>query len=209
MRCGMKKIIVGLLITLFAISAYAGEKLKASDIFNVEAMKKGYSAKIVTTTIMGGIKNVSVSKQYIADENMRIENEEEKTGQIIREEGTYFINHTKKSYFFMPESGMFEGGEVENDKEEQGVMPDVNDIYESAGKEKFAGVMCNKYKMISTEEMAGDVYIYIDPAKKMCVGSSIKSQGFESKSEWYDVKFGLDKSVFELPKGYKKSQIME
>ncbi len=204
----MKKIVLGLIMILFCTSILAGEKIKASEVFNFDAYKKGFSAKIISTSIMAGTKTVTTVRQYVNEDNMRIDNETEKTTQIMKNEGTYFINHASKTYFFMKEGNEETAGILENSPEEQNPLPDVNEIFEKAGTEKFAGVMCDRYKINDSGEMGGTAYIYIDPTKKMTVGSAMKGQGFEMKSEWFEIKFGVDKSVFDIPKGYKKTESM-
>ena len=88
-------------------------------------------------------------------------------------------------------------------------MPKEDEIYEKAGKEKFAGIMCDKYK-VAVKDGNSSYYIYVDPSLKMIIGVKINSNGVESVTEISNIKIGVvDKNKFEIPKGYSKAAGIE
>jgi hypothetical protein len=86
-----------------------------------------------------------------------------------------------------------------------------DEMLEKVGTAVFAGVKCDKYKVIDIEEddddeeeMEGESFMYIDPSKKMFVGMEMKMGPYSMKMEYTDIKPGVDKSVFKPLSGYKK-----
>jgi len=193
-------------------AAFAGEKVKMSSIIGTEKMKNGFSATVKTTSDM---PMMPVQEPYTVytdgDGNSRTDMKDNTT-LFIEENGKdmmYSYDKKKKTYTVMSlddMSGMTGGmGSMETpgDLEE-------DEMLEKVGTGVFAGVKCDKYKVIEIEEdgdeeeMEGESFIYIDPAKKMFVGTEMKMGPYTMKMEYTNIKYNVDKSVFKPLSGYKK-----
>lgn len=103
--------------------------------------------------------------------------------------------------------GMGESMKAPADLEEE-------EMLEKVGTATFAGVKCDKYRVLDLEEdgdddeeeMEGESFIYIDPARKMFLGTEMKMGPYTMKMEYTDIKTGVDKSVFKPLNGYKKTE---
>jgi hypothetical protein len=206
----MRKILV-LIVAALSVQLFCGEKVKMSDIIDGDMFKKGYSATVKTTSDM---PMMPVQKPYTvytdSDGNSRTETEDN-VSLYIEEKGKNMVyNYDKKSktYTVMSLDDM-PGGEMANPDDF-----DEEELVEKAGSATFAGVKCDRYKVImeetsggnDEEEMQGESYIYIDPAKKMMVGMEMKMGPYTMKMEYTNIKYGVDKAMFKPLTGYKKTE---
>ncbi|MDY0018343.1 MAG: hypothetical protein RBS89_10955 [Candidatus Delongbacteria bacterium] len=210
----MKRTAIILCIAIMT-AALAGEKVKMSSVVGGEIFKNGFSAVVKTTSDMPMMPVQEPYTIYTDGEGNSRTDMKDNVSLFIEENGKDMIyNYDKKTktYSVMSlddMSGMMGGmGSMETpgDMEE-------DEMLEKVGTAVFAGVKCDKYKVIEIEdgddedeeeEMEGESYIYIDPAKKMFVGTEMKMGPYTMKMEYTDIKPGVDKSVFKPLSGYKK-----
>jgi len=193
----MKKIALLLLFILLISTLSGAERVKASQILNFANYQKGFSATFKSTTVIGKNKMVNLMQAYIEGKNARMEGEKQTT--IIKDGQIYYMNNKKKKYIVMKQ------GEMGAEEPKTGV-PREDEIYEKAGKEKFAGKMCDKYKVVIKESENSSYYIYVDSELKMITGVKVNNNGMEFITEITDIKIGkIDKSKFEIPNGYQKA----
>ncbi len=206
----MKKTTALILLSAI-IMLTAAEKIKMSSVLGSDYFKKGYSATIKTTS---DIPMMPVQKPYTVytdgEGNSRTETEET-VSLYIEEKGknmVYSYDKSSKTYTVMSLDDM-PGGDM--------ARPDdigEEELVEKAGSATFAGVKCDRYKVImeetsdgdDEEEMQGESYIYIDPAKKMMVGMEMKMGPYTMKMEYTNIKQGVDKALFKPLTGYKKTE---
>jgi hypothetical protein len=196
---------------VLAIMLCAGQKVKMSSVISPDFFKKGFSATVKTTSDMPMMPAQEPYTVYTDGEGNTRTDMKDNISIYVEEKGKNMIyNYEKKTKtytVFSPDdmSGMMEGmGGVEK----PGV--DEEETVEKVGSEMFAGVKCDKYKVImeksedDEEEMQGESFVYIDPVKKMFVGMSMQMGPYTMKMEYTDIKQGVDKSVFKPLTGYKK-----
>ncbi|MFA7123970.1 MAG: hypothetical protein WC212_08025 [Candidatus Delongbacteria bacterium] len=194
-------------------AAFAGEKVKMSSVVGGEIFKNGFSAVVKTTSDMPMMPVQEPYTIYTDGEGNSRTDMKDNISIFVEENGKdmmYNFDKKTKTYTAMSMSDMDEmmGGmgsmEAPGDIEE-------DEMLEKVGTAVFAGVKCDKYKVIDIEEddddeeeMEGESFMYIDPAKKMFVGMEMKMGPYSMKMEYTDIKPGVDKSVFKPLSGYKK-----
>jgi hypothetical protein len=211
----MKKITVLLCLSI-AFMLTAGDKVKMSSVVGGEIFKNGFSATVKTTS---DIPMMPVQKPYTiytdGSGNSRTDMEDKIT-IFVEEDGDYMMynfDKSSKSYTVMSMSDM---GDMMGDMGSMETPGDFeeDEMLEKIGTEMFAGIKCDKYKIIDIEEsddeedeegMEGESYMYVDPAKKMFVGVEMKMGPYSMKMEYTDIKSGVDKSIFKPLTGYKKA----
>ncbi len=202
------------IILCLAIAALltAGEKVKMSSVVGADYFGKGFSATVKTTSDM---PMMPVQEPYTiytdGDGNSRTDMKD-MISLYIEENGkdmVYSYDKKKKTYtvFSLDDMQGMPGMEAPGDIEEE-------EMLEKVGTATFAGVKCDKYKVIDIEdgddedeeEMEGESFMYIDPVKKMFVGMEMKMGPYTMKMEYTNIKTGVDKSVFKPLDGYKKTE---
>ncbi|MDD4205608.1 MAG: hypothetical protein PHH55_05990 [Candidatus Delongbacteria bacterium] len=194
-------------------AAFAGEKVKMSSVVGGEIFKNGFSAVVKTTSDMPMMPVQEPYTIYTDGEGNSRTDMKDNISIFVEENGKdmmYNFDKKTKTYTAMSMSDMDEmmGGmgsmEAPGDIEE-------DEMLEKVGTAVFAGVKCDKYKVIDIEEddddeeeMEGESFMYIDPSKKMFVGMEMKMGPYSMKMEYTDIKPGVDKSVFKPLSGYKK-----
>lgn len=192
----MKKIVAVILFVMVMATLSGAEMVKASQILSFDNYQKGFSATFKSTTVIGKNRMVNLMQSYIYGKNARIEAENQTT--IVKDGQIYYLNDKKKKYMAM------KAGEMGAEEPKTG-MPKEDEIYEKAGKEKFAGIICDKYK-VAVKDGNSSYYIYVDPSLKMIIGVKININDIESVTEISNIKIGaVDKNKFEIPKGYSKA----
>nr|HXK50399.1 hypothetical protein [Clostridiales bacterium] len=165
------------IILCLAIAALltAGEKVKMSSVVGADYFGKGFSATVKTTSDM---PMMPVQEPYTiytdGDGNSRTDMKD-MISLYIEENGkdmVYSYDKKKKTYtvFSLDDMQGMPGMEAPGDIEEE-------EMLEKVGTATFAGVKCDKYKVIDIEdgddedeeEMEGESFMYIDPVKKMFV----------------------------------------
>jgi len=209
----MKKITMLLCLTI-ALMLTAGEKVKMSSVVGGDIFKNGFSAKVKTTS---DVPMMPVQEPYTiytdGDGNSRTDMKDN-ISIFVEENGKdmiYSYDNKTKTYTVMSLDDMSGMGSMETpgDIEE-------DEMLEKVGSEMFAGLKCDKYRVIDIEdeddedeeEMEGESFMYIDHAKKMFVGMEMKMGPYSMKMEYTDIKPGVDKSVFKPLSGYKKVEGM-
>ena len=134
----MKKTVLLILFVMVMATLSGAEMVKASQILSFNNYQKGFSATFKSTTVIGKNRMVNLMQTYIYGKNARIEAENQTT--IVKDGQIYYLNDKKKKYMVM------KSGEMGAEEPKTG-MPKEDEIYEKAGKEKFAGIMCDKYKV--------------------------------------------------------------
>ncbi|MGD9707733.1 MAG: hypothetical protein AB7V07_08750, partial [Candidatus Delongbacteria bacterium] len=194
-------------------AAFAGEKVKMSSVVGGEIFKNGFSAVVKTTSDMPMMPVQEPYTIYTDGEGNSRTDMKDNISIFVEENGKdmmYNFDKKTKTYTAVSMSDMDEmmGGmgsmEAPGDIEE-------DEMLEKVGTAVFAGVKCDKYKVIDIEEddddeeeMEGESFMYIDPSKKMFVGMEMKMGPYSMKMEYTDIKPGVDKSVFKPLSGYKK-----
>ncbi len=197
----MKKTVLLILFVMVMATLSGADMVKASQILSFNNYQKGFSATFKSTTVIGKNRMVNLMQTYIYGKNARIEAENQTT--IVKDGQIYYLNDKKKKYLVM------KSGEMGAEEPKTG-MPKEDEIYEKAGKEKFAGIECDKYKVVVKDSKINSYYIYVDPSLRMIIGVKINSNGVESVTEISNIKIGaVDKNKFEIPKGYSKAAGIE
>jgi hypothetical protein len=196
----MKKLLVTLCLA-FSIMLMAGEKVKLSSVVSGDVWMKGFSAVVKTS---GNIPMMPVMEPYTiytdGDGNSRTDMKDAITLYVTEGKKQVVYNFIKasKTYTVMSLSDMPGGEEQKPDFDEE-------ELVEKVGSATFAGVKCDKYKVLAQEdEMEGESFMYIDPAKKVFAGMEMKMGEYTMKMEYTDIKFGVDKAMFKPLAGYKK-----
>lgn len=203
----MKKIAIVLFLTAVFMLA-AGEKVKMSSVIGGEIFNNGFSATVKTTS---DIPMMPAQEPYTVytdgDGNSRTDMKDMVSIYVEENGKDMMYNYDKKTktYTVMSFDDMPGNMEAPGDLDEE-------EMLEKVGTATFAGVKCDKYRVIDMEEddeededdMEGESYMYIDPAKKMFVGMEMKMGPYSMKMEYTDIKPGVDKSVFKPLSGYKK-----
>jgi hypothetical protein len=90
-----------------------------------------------------------------------------------------------------------------------------NTSYQKLGKETYRGRNTDKYRVVVNAASAGNVsvsetLIWIDEALKMPVATETKSaDGTRVLTELADISLDVDKSIFQIPKDYRKVTFLE
>ncbi len=213
----MKKTIVLLCLTT-AFMLAAGDKVKMSSVVGGEIFKNGFSATVKTTSDIPMMPTQEPYTIYTDGDGNSRTDMKNNISIFVEENGKdmiYNYDNKTKTYTVMTmddmsgmmgDMGSMEApGDIEEDE-----------MLEKVGSEMFAGVKCDKYKVIDIEddddedeeEMDGESFMYIDPAKKMFVGMGMKMGPYTMKMEYTNIKAGVDKSVFKPLSGYKKVEGM-
>ena len=183
----MKKIVLLILFVIIMATLSGADMVKASQILNFNNYQKGFSATFKSTTVIGKNRMVNLMQTYIYGKNARIEAENQTT--IVKDGQIYYLNDKKKKYLVM------KSGEIGAEEPKTG-MPKEDEIYEKAGKEKFAEIECDKYKVVVKDSNINSYDIYVDPSLRMIIGVKINSNGVESVTEISNIKIGaVDKKV--------------
>jgi hypothetical protein len=201
----MKKLIMAVLTVTILLTA--GEKVKMSTVLSGDYFSKGFSADVKMTSDMPMMPVMEPYKIYTdGDGNSRTEMKDN-ISLYIEEKGKDMIyNYDKKSktYTVMSLDDMPGGMQKPDEFEEE-------ELVEKAGSAMFAGVKCDRYKIIiddkdksADEEMQGESYIFVDPVKKIVRGMETKMGEYSMKMEYSNIKQGVDKSMFKPLQGYKK-----
>jgi outer membrane lipoprotein-sorting protein len=200
----MKKILA-ILILAVAFMLAAGEKVKMSSVIGGEIFKNGFSATVKTTS---DIPMMPVQEPYTiytdGGGNSRTDMKDNISIYVEENGKDMMYNYDKKTKTYTVMS--FDG--MPGNMEAPGGL-DEEEMLEKIGTATFAGVKCDKYRVIDMEEddeeeMEAESYMYIDPAKKMFVGMEMKTGPYTMKMEYTNIKPGVDKSVFKQLPGYKK-----
>jgi len=196
------------LLLLSASMLFGGEKVKISSVVTGDLWSNGFSATIKTTSNFPGMPVTEPYKMYTDDNgNNRIDTKDKIT--IYRNDDgldkVYSYDKISKTYSVLSMSDMY-GGNEDSEGTDKPAEFDKEELVEKAGSEMFAGVKCDKYKMNREEgeESEGEQYLFINPAKKVFTGMEIKTGDFYMRTEFTDIKFNVDKSLFKPLSGYKK-----
>ena len=159
------------------------------------ALAVDYSTDSVTR-----IKNMSerVSKMYFSGDKWRIESQEKAIKSII-----IYRKDKKVSWVIMPDKKMYMENPIKTD-ELVGRTADKfpgEVVRKHLGKEKVAGLICDKYLITYKTNKSQSMYFWISgdlPVKSAAVDGSWSS-------ELRNIKMGRQPAaLFELPRGYKK-----
>ena len=214
----MKKITVLLCLTI-AFMLTAGEKVKISTVVGADIFKNGFSATVTTTSDIPMMPVQEPFTIYTDGEGNNRTDTKDKISIFVQEDGNdmmYNYDKKAKTYTVISMSDM-DGMMGDMDSMEAPGDFEEDEMLEKIGSEMFAGVKCDKYKIIGVEEsddeedgeeMEGESYMYVDPAKKMFVGVEVKMGTYTMKMEYSNIKPGVDKSVFKPLSGYKKVEGM-
>ncbi len=128
---------------------------------------------------------------------------------LLRSDKLYYVDHQKKVYWEMPESGN-SGGEPGylSELTRNFFRGEEHREFDEIGREN--GLI--EYKVRDTDQSAGEIVIYVDAASGVMVRQEFTAKGGDNNSEppilsVYEVKnlkMDVDDSVFDIPQGYKK-----
>lgn len=213
----MKKITVLLCLSI-AFMLTAGDKVKMSSVFGGEIFKNGFSATVTTTSDIPMMPVQEPYTIYTDGEGNNRTDTKDKISIFVEEDGNdmmYNYDKKAKTYTVISMSDM-DGMMGDMDSMEAPGDFEEDEMLEKVGSEMFAGVKCDKYKIIDIEEgddddedeMEGESFMYVDPEKKVFVGTEMKMGPYTMKMEYSNIKPGVDKSVFKPLSGYKKVEGM-
>lgn len=205
--------VTGLLISFLPLVA-AGPKNIAAIVDMSVYQKKGFGARMVSTVTAEGVTRTTESRYQVKGASTRVEyfkDDVPVTVFLSRNENnasmTYVYNMPKKLFY------RFNDGPASKDTL-AGIDPDYLDSIESIEKMDqvdFAGIMADRYRVRGEfapgeESGAEDYYIYVDPKRKVIVGSYFKTAEAEMKWEFSDITIGIEDSVFSPMKGFAESE---
>ncbi len=218
----MKKLVL-LLCVVFAVSAVSAVEL--GDVVNSQAYKtKGMAADIVQTINLPA-QNMKMnfnSKIYMKGEMVRVDTQYDENSfnnpaqyqqmKMMKMDKMTLIQGVKNGKGVMIMIYPLINGYVEKEtnREAEGGFENLDTMMSAAvskvGSETFAGVNADKYRVTTDEaEDKDEIYVYVDPSKKIMVGVYIKAEdGSETKMEYKNIELKVDDSVFKVPAGMKK-----
>ena len=184
--------------------------------FQTKEPKRYRATRIITTVSITG--QTVIMKSLIARDGEMRRNESQVASKTIAyletPEGKFVLLPDEKIYAEVtPDTSL----PTNDDDDALGRSPEGllhaetgNTTYQTLGKEPIGGRNANKYRVLVNAPSAGNVsvseaLIWIDEALKMPVKSETKSSdGTRVLTELAGISLDVDKSLFEIPKDYKK-----
>jgi outer membrane lipoprotein-sorting protein len=210
----MRTVLCVILLSASLPLSAAGSKSIAAIVDMSVYQKKGFSATMIATVTAEGMTRTTESRYQVKGSSTRVEYFKDSapvTVFLSRNENnasmTYVYNMPRKLFY------RFNDGPASKDTL-AGMDPDYLESIESiekTGQARFAGIMADRYRVRGDfspgeAESAGDYYIYVDPKRKVIVGSYFKTAEAEMKWEFSNIAIGVDDSVFVPMKGFTESE---
>ncbi len=206
----MKKSVMFMCIAvIFTVSIFS---LTLQDVVKGDMFEKGFSCTMKMTTKAEGMTMVSDATMAVKGKNVRMEMKMPTNTpmyEFMKQKNIdeYIIFTTEEKgkevmYTYYPKRKQFVVFADMPEGEENFDSLEPDEEIQKVGTEMFAGVNADKYKVLDGQD--GTTFYYIDPVKKIMIGSTTKTDDTEMVVVLSNISFNVPDSTFTRPAGYSK-----